>query len=211
MNISEILSFFLHLDKYLQIIIEKFGFFSYAVLFLIIFMETGFVVTPFLPGDSIIFAAGAFSAVGTFDVFSLFLILFIAAVLGDTVNYWIGHRIGPKIFERDSKFIKKEHLEKTKTFYKKHGGITIVLARFIPIVRTFAPFVAGIGVMDYKKFLSYNVAGGFLWVGLFLLLGYFFGNIPFVKENFELAIIVVVLVSVVPVVVEILKTKRKRE
>ncbi len=208
MVLKNILDIFLHLDKYLEIIIQRFGSLTYIILFFVIFMETGFVVTPFLPGDSILFAVGAFSAMGYFKIITVYIMLFIAAVLGDTVNYWIGHSIGPIIFEKDTRFIKKEYLEKTKKFYEKHGGITIILARFIPIIRTFAPFVAGVGIMNYGKFIFYNVIGGFLWVSLFLFLGYFFGNIQFVKDNFELTIIVIILISVVPVILEAFKAKK---
>lgn len=211
MSLQNIFSIFLHLDKYLAIIIDKFGVMSYVILFLIIFMETGFVITPFLPGDSILFAVGAFSALGYFNIIPIYILLFFAAVLGDTVNYWIGHKIGPVIFEKESRFIKKEYLEKTKKFYEKHGGITIILARFIPIIRTFAPFVAGVGIMDYGKFLLFNLVGGFLWISIFLFLGYFFGNIQFVKDNFELTVIMIVLISVVPVILEIIKSKRVKK
>lgn len=170
-------------------------------------METGFVVTPFLPGDSLIFASGTLSALGHFDILTLYILLIIAAVLGDTVNYWIGHKIGPKIFEKDSRFIKKKHLEKTKLFYEKHGGKTIILARFVPIVRTFAPFVAGIGLMNYTKFLSFNFIGGFLWVSIFLFLGYFFGNIQFVKDHFELVVLLIIFISILPMIFELVKHK----
>ena len=207
MILTNLIDYFLHLDKYLGLAIERFGAFSYALLFLIIFMETGFVVTPFLPGDSLIFASGTLSALGHFDILTLYILLVIAAVLGDTVNYWIGHKIGPKIFEKDSRFIKKRHLEKTKSFYEKHGGKTIILARFVPIVRTFAPFVAGIGLMNYPKFLSFNFIGGFLWVSIFLFLGYFFGNIQFVKDHFELVVLLIILISILPMIFELVKHK----
>jgi len=207
MILTNLINYFLHLDKYLGLFIERFGIFSYAFLFLIIFMETGFVVTPFLPGDSLIFASGTLSALGHFDILTLYVVLVIAAVLGDTVNYWIGHKIGPKIFEIDSRFIKKKHLEKTKSFYEKHGGKTIILARFIPIVRTFAPFVAGIGLMNYPKFLSFNFIGGFLWVSIFLFLGYFFGNIQFVKDHFELVVLLIIFISIIPIIFEVVKHK----
>ena len=174
-------------------------------------METGFVVTPFLPGDSLLFAAGTFAAIGSLNVVFLFFLLWFAAVLGDSVNYWIGKKIGPRAFEQDVRFLKKEYLEKTQRFYDKHGGKTIILARFVPIVRTFAPFVAGVGTMNYGRFFAYNVIGGFLWVGIFLSLGYFFGNIPFVQENFELVIFGIILVSVVPMVIEYVRSKARKE
>jgi membrane-associated protein len=207
MNVKLIFDFFIHLDKYLRYFIDSFGIFTYIILFFVIFLETGFVITPFLPGDSILFAVGTFSAMGLFKLFPVYILLLSAAVLGDTVNYWIGHSIGPKIFVKESRFIKKEYLERTKSFYEKHGGKTIILARFIPIIRTFAPFIAGIGVMKYSKFLLYNVLGGFLWVSLFIFLGYFFGNIPIVKDNFELTIFIIILISVAPVVLEFIKSK----
>jgi len=206
-----ILDYFLHLDKHLGEIITNYGVWTYAILFLIIFMETGFVVTPFLPGDSLLFAAGTFAALGYFNVYLLFFLLFIAAILGDTVNYWIGHKMGPRVFKQDSKLIKKEHLIKTQNFYKKHGGKTIVLARFIPIIRTFAPFVAGVGTMSYPKFIAYNVFGGFLWTALFIFGGYFFGNIPFVKKNFEFVILVIIILSVLPMIFEFARSKLNKK
>lgn len=196
---------FLHLDKHLADIIDKFGLWTYALLFLVIFMETGFVVTPFLPGDSLLFAAGTFAALGSLNVGLLLLLLIVAAILGDTVNYWIGHYMGPRVFEENIRFIKKEHLERTHEFYEKHGGKTIVLARFVPIIRTFAPFVAGVGRMTYGRFLTYNVFGGVLWVTLFTLGGYFFGNLQVVKENFTLVVMGIIAISLVPAVYEALK------
>jgi len=175
------------------------------VLFIIIFAETGFVFTPFLPGDSLLFAAGAFAALGSFKIGWLFLILWLAASLGDTVNYWIGHFFGQKIIDHPKVPINQKHLDKTQTFYQKHGGKTICLARFIPIVRTFAPFVAGIGKMEYRKFIIYNVVGGFCWVSLFTLGGYFFGNLPFVKDNFSLVVLVIIFLSIAPLLTEALK------
>lgn len=206
-----ILDIFLHLDEYLIDIIANYGIWTYAILFLIIFMETGFVITPFLPGDSLLFAVGTLAALGSLNIFSVFVLLFIAAVLGDTLNYWIGNRIGPSIFKKDSKYIKKEYLIKTQDFYKKHGGKTIVLARFLPIIRTFAPFVAGIGTMSYAHFIVYNVVGGFLWVALFTFGGYWFGNIPAVKENFETVIVAIIVISVIPIIFEAIKHKFKKE
>jgi len=200
--------FVLHLDKYLNLIIQSFGLWTYLILFVIIFIETGLVVTPFLPGDSLLFAAGAFAATGVMDVKLLYVLLVAAAILGDTVNYWIGHYIGPRVFSTNTRFLKKEYLERTQAFYEKHGGKTILLARFIPIIRTFAPFVAGVGQMRYGYFLTYNVVGGFLWVTIFLLGGYFFGNLPFVERNFSLVIIAIVLISVLPAVVEYLRNRK---
>jgi membrane-associated protein len=206
MGIFELLiDFILHIDQHLNDIIQSFGVWTYAILFAVIFAETGLVITPFLPGDSLLFAAGTFAALGSLNVVILWLVLFAAAVLGDTVNYWIGNKIGPSVFERDIRFLKREYLEQTQEFYEKHGGKTIVLARFVPIVRTFAPFVAGVGSMSYGRFLTFNVFGAFLWTALFVFLGYFFGNIPIVKENFELAIIGIILLSVMPMVYEWLK------
>ncbi|MGE5481194.1 MAG: DedA family protein [Chloroflexota bacterium] len=193
---------FLHIDKYLGEIIRDYGVWTYALLFLVVFMETGLVVTPFLPGDSMLFAAGTFAALGSMDPQLLFIILAIAAVLGDTVNYWIGHFFGPKVFKRDYRFLKREHLQKTHNFYEKHGGKTIILARFIPIVRTFAPFVAGVGKMTYGKFITYNIVGGVAWVGIFVYLGYFFGNLPFIKKNFSFVIVAIILISVLPMIIE---------
>ena len=202
---------FLHVDEYLDVIIRNYGTWTYALLFFVIFMETGFVVTPFLPGDSLLFAAGTFAALGSLDIFYLFLLLFVAAVLGDSVNYWIGHLVGPPVFENESRLLKKEHLERTQAFYEKHGGKTIVLARFMPIVRTFAPFVAGVGTMAYSRFFFYNLFGGFLWTGFFLFLGYFFGNIDVVRRNFELVIPVIIIISVLPMIFEIVKSRNEKK
>lgn len=206
-----IIDIFLHLDKYLGMIINNFGFETYLILFLIIFLETGLVVTPFLPGDSLIFAAAAFAAMGMLNIYVLVGILIVAAILGDTVNYEIGRIFGNKLIKfGGGKLIKKEHLDKTNNFYEKHGGKTIIFARFIPIVRTLAPFVAGIGKMHYKNFISFNAIGGVVWVFGVSALGYFFGNIPIVKENFEIVIIGIILVSVLPVVIEFIKSKTKK-
>ena len=207
--IEQIIDFFLHLDVYLDQIIQNFGIWTYLILFVVIFAETGLVVTPFLPGDSLLFAAGTFAALGSLNVFVLWLVMFAAAVLGDTVNYWVGNKIGPRVFEQDYRFLKREYLEQTQQFYEKHGGKTIILARFVPIVRTFAPFVAGVGTMHYTRFLMFNVIGAFLWTSLFVFMGYFFGNIPFVKANFELAIVGIIAISVVPMIYEWLKHRNK--
>ena len=193
---------FLHLDKYLSMVIQNYGVLTYLILFLIIFAETGFVVTPFLPGDSLLFAAGAFAGIGALDVSLLLVLLSVAAIAGDSVNYSIGKYVGFKIYEQDTiKFIKKEHLLQTHQFYEKHGAITIIIARFIPIIRTFAPFVAGIGEMKYMKFITYNVLGGLLWIFSLVGGGYFFGNLPVVKNNFSLVIFAVVVISVLPVII----------
>lgn len=197
MNLIDI---FLHLDKYLAIIISNYGMATYAVLFLVVFMETGFVVTPFLPGDSLLFAAGALAPLTTIDIWPVYILFLVAAILGDTINYWIGHFFGLRMT-----FVKREHLEKTQKFYDKHGDITIILARFVPIVRTFAPFVAGIAKMDYRHFINYNVIGGFLWVTLFTWGGYFFGNLPFVKANFHYVVLVIIFLSVTPILFEVFK------
>lgn len=209
--IYNLFDFIIHIDKHLNELISAYGTVTYFILFAIIFAETGFVVTPFLPGDSLIFAAGTFAALGSIDVYILFIIMTIAAIAGDTVNYWIGHFIGPRVFKEDRKFIKREYLEKTHAFYEKYGGKTIIIARFVPIVRTFAPFVAGVGAMTYSKFILYNVVGGVLWIAIFLFLGYFFGNIPFIKNNFSLAIIVIVLISVLPGVIEYFRHRKNNK
>jgi membrane-associated protein len=208
--IKTIIDIFLHLDKNLANVISTFGIYTYVFLFLIIFCETGLVVTPFLPGDSLLFAGGTFAAIGSLDIWILYIIVLIAAILGDTVNYWIGHKFGPKVFTKNYRFLKKEHLEKTHKFYEKHGGKTIILARYIPIIRTFAPFVAGVGNMSYGKFISYNIIGGISWVSLFIFGGYFFGNIPIVRKNFEFVIIAIVFVSVLPAAIEYIKHKRSK-
>ena len=208
--ISAVINFILHIDTHLGAIIASYGTLTYIFLFIIIFAETGFVFTPFLPGDSLIFAAGAFAALGSFNVLALLLLFWTAAFLGDTVNYWIGHFFGQKIIDNPRLPVNQKHIDKTQKFYDKHGGKTIFLARFIPIVRTFAPFVAGIGKMDYKKFISYNATGGLAWVGAFTLLGYFFGNLPAVKDNFSIVVFAIIIVSVSPILIEFIKPKLKR-
>ncbi len=205
MNIlTDLLDLFLHLDEHLTVVTQTYGSLTYFFLFLVIFMETGLVITPFLPGDSLLFAAGALAALpGTgLNVGLLFLLLFAAAVIGDTVNYWIGKAIGPRVFEQNYRFLKREYLERTQAFYAKHGGKTIILARFVPIVRTFAPFVAGVGTMSYRQFILFNIIGGLLWTLLFIFGGYFFGNIPIVKENFEFVILGIIFISVLPMFIE---------
>ena len=209
--LSAFIDFILHLDKYLSVIIQQYGVFTYALLFLIVFAETGLVITPFLPGDSLLFAAGTFAAIGSLNVFILFLVLAIAAILGDTVNYSIGKYFGSKAFEKYPKIFKKQYIDKTHNFYEKYGNKTIVLARFVPIVRTFAPFIAGVGKMKYSNFLTYNIIGGIAWVAIFVFGGYFFGNIPLVKNNFSLAIIVIIVLSFVPIIWEWWKYKRQNK
>lgn len=202
------IDFILHIDTHLSAIVQTYGMWSYAVLFLIVFCETGLVVLPFLPGDSLIFAAGALVSVSSMNIFTLLLVLMAAAIIGDTVNYEIGKLLGRGLYENQNiKFIKKEYLDKTNSFYDKHGGKTIILARFVPIIRTFAPFVAGMGKMHYRKFISYNIVGGITWVALFTLMGYFFGNLPAVQHNFTLVIFAIILVSVLPGAFAYLKSK----
>ena len=200
---------FLHLDRHLAGVISTYGAWTYLILFLVVFLETGIVATPFLPGDSLLFAAGTFAALGSLDVAFLILLLSAAAILGDTVNYWIGRKVGPRVFRENVRFLNRRHLERTHAFYEKHGGKTIVLARFIPIIRTFAPFVAGIGTMSYGWFLLYNVAGGVVWVVLFVLSGYFFGSIAVVKNNFSLVIVAIIILSVLPIVIEWIRHRRR--
>lgn len=200
----------IHLDKKLALVIAEYGFLTYLILFLIIFSETGLVFLPFLPGDSLLFVAGTLAAFGSLNVAILISILSIAAILGDTVNYHIGKFSGKKMLHKYPNILKQEYIDRTNEFYNKHGGKTIVIARFIPIVRTFAPFAAGIGHMDYKQFLLYNVFGGIFWVSFFILSGYFFGNIPFVKDNFSIFILIIIVLSAIPVIIEFLKHKKKK-
>jgi len=207
--IKWLIDFVLHMDVHLNEIISNYGAWTYGILSGVIFMETGFVVTPFLPGDSLLFAAGTFAALGSLNPFLLFGLLATAAILGDTVNYHIGQYIGERAFSGEIKFLKQEYLEKTQDFYDKHGGKAIILARFVPIIRTFAPFVAGVGTMKYRKFISYNVIGGIVWVALFIFLGYFFGNIAFVKKHFELVIFAIIAISFIPPIYEFLKARKE--
>lgn len=204
----ELLNFLLHVDEHLLEFIQNYGVWIYAILFLIIFVETGLVVMPFLPGDSLLFAAGALAAsTGAMDPWVLIPLLFIAAVLGDTLNYHIGKYIGPRVFEIESRFINKQHLIKTQAFFQRHGGKTIIFARFIPFARTFAPFVAGAGNMNYKFFLSYNLVGGFVWITSFITLGYIFGNVPVIKDNFTYLIFGIIILSVLPPMIEFIRHK----
>jgi len=199
---------FMQADQFLDLMIRSSGIWTYAILFLIIFCETGLVVTPFLPGDSLLFAAGTFAAMGSLDILKLAVFLSAAAIMGDTVNYWIGHATGPKVFTKDeSRFLNKRHLERTNHFYKRYGGKTIILARFVPIIRTFAPFVAGIGCMDYTRFLTFNVIGRLAWIAFFIMGGYFFGNIPFIKHHFTLVILTIIIISILPGILEFLRQR----
>lgn len=201
----------LHIDKYLNLIVAQYGIVTYVILFLIIFFETGLVVTPFLPGDSMLFAAAAIAAMGSMNIFTLLVVIYLAAILGDTVNYHIGKKIGSKIIEKEEvRFINKEYLKKAQEFYEKHGSMTIVLARFIPIIRTFAPFVAGIGEMNYSKFIPYNMLGGGLWVSLFIGGGYFFGNLPFIKNHFSYVLVSIIIISLLPGILVFIKERSKK-
>jgi len=206
-QIKFLIDLFLHLDEYMANIISQYGTWTYVILFVVIFVETGLVIMPFLPGDSLLFAAGTFAALGSLNIYFLLGLLMVAAILGDTVNYAIGFYLGERAYK--IKWIKKEYFDKTHAFFEKHGGKTIFLARFVPIVRTFAPFVAGIGKMSYSYFITYNFVGGITWVLLFTLAGFFFGNIPIVRQNFEFVIIAIILVSVVPMVIEWWKARRE--
>ena len=210
--IPDLLEIILHLDRHLFDLCSQYGVWVYAILFVIVFCETGLVVTPFLPGDSLLFAVGSLAAINALDLSTSIVLLILAAVLGDTVNYWIGNYVGPKIFQKESsRLLNKEYLVRTHQFYEKHGGKTIIIARFLPIIRTFAPFVAGIGSMTYRRFLLFNVVGGALWVLLFIPAGYFFGSVPFVKNNFSLVIIALVLIPGIPTLVEVVRMQlRKR-
>lgn len=201
----DLLALVLHFDQYLSSMINEYGILVYAILFLIIFLETGIVVTPFLPGDSLLFVAGLFAALGSLNIWTLLLLLCVAAVLGDTVNYWLGNKFGSSF---GSRFLKRDHLERARTFYEKHGASTIIIARFVPIIRTFAPFVAGIGKMRYSRFLSYNVLGGIAWVSLFLFGGFYLGNVPAVRDNLALTVIAIIVVSLLIAFVEMLRHRK---
>jgi membrane-associated protein len=205
--IHYLIDLFLHLDKHLQEIILQYGTLTYAILFGVIFAETGFVFTPFLPGDSLLFAAGTFAALGSFNVHLLFLLLSLAAVLGNIANYWVGSYLGHKIVAKNTRFLNKEYLEKTHKFFEKHGGKTIVITRFMPIIRTFAPFVAGMGAMTYSRFFIFNLLGGILWCAFFIYGGYYFGNLSFVKNNFSLVVVAIIFISVLPGLIEFVRHK----
>jgi len=210
--LHNIVNFLFHIDKELSAIIQNFGPWSYLLLFLVVFAETGFVVTPFLPGDSLLFAAGTFAAQGAFDVVWLFVVLALAAVIGDSVNYAVGHLFGERLFRNEkSRIFKKEYLERTHRFYEKYGGKTIIIARFVPVIRTFAPFVAGLGKMSYARFFLYNVTGGILWVAVFTIGGFYFGNTPLIKENFSLTIFVIIVLSILPGVIEFYKHRLRKK
>ena len=207
----EFLELLLHLDEHLANLINQLGPLTYIVLFLIIFAETGLVVTPFLPGDSLLFVIGTLSGSGFLNIWISYFTLLAAAIVGDTVNYWVGHHIGPKVFSKqNSKFFNKAYLEKTHKFYEKYGAKTIILARFLPILRTFAPFVAGVGRMHYSTFLSFNIIGALIWVTSLTFLGYFFGGLSFIKDNFEYAVIGIIVISLLPMVIEYIKYKRSK-
>ncbi len=206
--LADILDFFLHLDKHLGQIISQYGGWTYGILSATIFCETGLVVAPFLPGDSLLFAAGAFAAAGALNSQYLFLLLSVAGILGNTANYSIGHLVGPKVFTSNSRFLKREYLTKTHAFYEKYGGLAVIIGRFLPIFRTFVPFIAGIGAMTYWRYTLFNIIGSTLWVGLFIYAGYFFGNLPFVQKNFSLVILAIILISVIPAIVGYISHRR---
>ncbi len=208
----EIFNFILHVDEYLTLLVNQFGVWTYVILFLIIFAETGLVIIPFLPGDSLLFVVGTLAGGGILNIWFVYFSLLIAAILGDTVNYWIGHKLGTKVFEKsNSRFFNKAHLEKTREFYEKYGGKTIILARFVPIVRTFAPFVAGVGTMHYDTFITYNIVGAFIWVTSITFAGYFLGGLPIIKNNFETAIFVLIGISILPMIIEYIKHKMEKK
>ena len=207
-----LIDFLLHLDAHLAEAIQRYGAQTYTLLFVVIFLETGVVVTPILPGDSLLFAAGSFAGLGALSLWPVFFLCCAAAILGDTVNYAIGAYFGPKVFHfPKSRFFNPQHLQKTHEFYERYGGKTIIIARFIPIIRTFAPFVAGVGKMSYGRFLSYNAVGGVLWVSICVFAGYFFGNLPFVKKNFSLVVLAIIVISLLPAVIEFLRHRAERK
>ncbi len=208
--LTALIDYSLHIDKYFDILIQKYGIYIYLILFFVIFLETGLVIAPFLPGDSLLFIAGTFASKGAIDVFFLFFLLSTAAIIGDSLNYWIGKYIGKKL-SHNKRLIKKEYLDRTYSFYDKHGGKTIIIARFVPIIRTFAPFVAGLGRMNYTRFLSFNVVGGIIWVGLFIFGGYFFGQLTVVKNNLSKIIFLIILASVIPIIVEYLRNRGNKK
>ncbi len=211
-NLNNFIDLFLHLDTHLNAITKEYGLLTYLLLFAIVFCETGLVVTPFLPGDSLLFATGALAATGSLNLSTLLIILCIAAIAGDTVNYHIGHLLRDKVARDENiRFVKKEHLDRTQKFFEKHGASTIIIARFVPIVRTFAPFVAGVGTMPYSTFISYNVIGGISWVTSFLLGGYFFGNLPVLKDNFSFVILGIIFVSLIPGFITYIQSKRNSD
>lgn len=209
--IRDFVDIFLHLDKHLNIIILSYSAWTYLILFLVIFLETGLVVTPLLPGDSLLFAVGNIAAMGSLRIEAVFVLLTAAAILGDTVNYSIGHLLGPRVFKENNWFFKKEYLLRTQRFYEKYGGKAIILARFVPIVRTFAPFAAGIGSMSYGRFIAYNITGAVLWIGLFTFSGYYFGNLSIVKNNFSIVILAIIVLSIMPGVVELIRSRLMRK
>ncbi len=210
--IKDFIDFVLNLDTSLPKLVQQYGTFSYAILFAIVFCETGLVVTPFLPGDSLLFAVGAISATGALDVYTAAILLVLAAIIGDSTNYWIGYFVGPKVFSSESsRWLNRTHLDRTHAFYEKYGVKTVVIARFMPIVRTFAPFVAGIGRMNYLRFLTFSVFGSILWIGLFVTAGYLFGNIPVVKRNFTLVILAIIFISILPALIEAARARRGRK
>ncbi|MBU3217591.1 VTT domain-containing protein [Clostridium estertheticum] len=209
--LTNFINVIMHIDTYLTLIVQQYGILTYIILFLIIFCETGLVITPFLPGDSMLFAAGALAGIGSMNIFTLLIVIYLAAVLGDTANYHIGKTIGKKILEKDNiRFINKDYLKKAQIFYEKHGSMTIVIGRFIPIIRTFVPFVAGISKMNYSKFIPYNMLGGGLWVSLFLGGGYFFGNLSFVKTHFSYMLIAIMIISLLPGIIVFIQEKSKK-
>ena len=209
--LENIIEYFLHLDTHLGVLTAEYGALTYAILFVVIFAETGFVFTPFLPGDSLLFAMGTLAALGSLNVYFCFFLVLVAALSGDNVNYWVGRFLGIKILKNSSgRFIKKEYLEKTNRYFEKYGGKTIIIARFVPIVRTFTPFTAGIGRMNYIKFINYSILGAILWSGVLVFAGFYFGNLPLVKDNFSIAILAVILISILPAIVEIVRMKFKQ-